>query len=89
MDLEVLMSNNQRQEQQEHPKEKLLIAYKKAVQEKNANQAIEILKQLDHYLSKTEAAELMKSASEMFHRKLQTLGVNSLLLLLKGNGMKL
>ena len=68
------MPNEQARLKREFHKRKLLEAWREAVQGKDADQALEILTELDPYLKPAEATKLKESASEMFHIKLRTLG---------------
>jgi hypothetical protein len=62
------------QHRQNH-KRRLLNEWNEAVQRKEIDRSIEILKLLDQYLSPSEAAALEESARGVFRAKLQNLGV--------------
>jgi hypothetical protein len=59
---------------QKHKKQ-LLAAWDQAVQRNDVDDSIDILKQLDQYLTPSEAAALEESARGVFRAKLQNLGV--------------
>jgi hypothetical protein len=63
---------NQRREQQ---KQKLLIEWNAAVDREEIDRAVEILTQLDEYLSRAEAQSLHDSARHVFKARLLNLGV--------------
>jgi len=62
------------QKQAEH-KKRLLASWEEAVQNGEVDRGIELLRQLDQYLSLSEAAALAESARGVFKAKLQNLGV--------------
>jgi hypothetical protein len=62
------------QHRQEH-KRRLLNEWNQAVQRKDIDHSIEVLKRLDQYLTPSEAAALEESARGVFRAKLQNLGV--------------
>lgn len=62
------------QYRQEH-KRRLLNEWNQAVQRKDIDRSIEVLKLLDQYLTPSEAAALEESARGVFRAKLQNLGV--------------
>ena len=62
------------QKQAEH-KKRLLASWEEAVQNGEVDRGIELLRQLDQYLSSSEAAALAESARGVFKAKLQNLGV--------------
>ena len=62
------MKKNQR-------KKELLKGWDYAVNNDDTNKSIEILKELDHYLTAQEAIALQEAASGIFKKKLQSLGV--------------
>ena len=53
----------------------LLASWDQAVQNGEVDRGIELLRQLDQYLSSSEAAALAESARGVFKAKLQNLGV--------------
>jgi len=62
-------------EQKDRQKRELLAEWDLAVREKNTDRSLEILKELDLYLSPNEALALRESASTVFKTKLHNLGV--------------
>ncbi|NIA07770.1 MAG: hypothetical protein GWP14_09105 [Actinobacteria bacterium] len=62
------------QRQAEH-KKRLLASWEEAVQNGEVDRGIELLRQLDQYLTSSEAAALAESARGVFKAKLQNLGV--------------
>ena len=62
------------QKQAEH-KKRLLASWEEAVQNDEVDRGIELLRQLDQYLTSSEAAALAESARGVFKAKLQNLGV--------------
>ncbi len=58
-----------------HRKRTLLEAYRDAVAKKDVERGVELLKELDRYLSPVEAAALEESARGVFRAKLHNLGV--------------
>ena len=62
------------QKQAEH-KKRLLASWEEAVQNGEVDRGIELLRQLDQYLTSSEAAALAESARGVFKAKLQNLGV--------------
>ncbi|RME38980.1 MAG: hypothetical protein D6788_06360 [Planctomycetota bacterium] len=60
---------------QEEHKQELKLAWAEAVERSDTDRAIEILRQLDQYLSPAEAQELRDSARTVFKEKLLQLGV--------------
>ena len=56
-------------------KAKLLAEWDEAVKKKDTDYSLEILKELDQYLTPTEALALQESASSVFRTKLHNLGV--------------
>lgn len=63
------------QEQKNHHKRKLLAEWDQAVKNKQTDRGLEILKELDMYLTPSEALALQESASSVFKTKLHNLGV--------------
>lgn len=63
------------QERKDRQKRELLAEWDLAVREKNTDQSLEILKELDLYLTPTEALALQESATTVFKTKLHNLGV--------------
>ncbi|HOK95749.1 MAG TPA: hypothetical protein PK052_09915 [Anaerohalosphaeraceae bacterium] len=63
------------QERKDRRKRELLADWDLAVRQKNTDQSIEILKELDLYLTPSEALALRESASTVFKTKLHNLGV--------------
>jgi uncharacterized membrane protein YfbV (UPF0208 family) len=63
------------QERKDLQKRELLAEWDLAVREKNTDRSLEILKELDFYLTPTEALALQESASTVFKTKLHNLGV--------------
>jgi len=72
------------QEKLEHAKlarkKELIQAWDRAIQEDNAERKVEILKELDGYLSANEAAAFEESAREAFRTKLHNMGIQFSLL---------
>jgi hypothetical protein len=66
---------NRLQERKDRQKRELLAAWDLAVREKNTDRSLEILKELDSYLTPNEALALRESASSVFRTKLHNLGV--------------
>jgi hypothetical protein len=62
-------------ERKDRQKRELLADWDLAVREKNTDRGLEILKELDLYLSPNEALALRESASTVFKSKLHNLGV--------------
>ncbi|MCE5186275.1 MAG: hypothetical protein LLF76_09145 [Planctomycetaceae bacterium] len=62
-------------ERKDRQKRELLAAWDLAVRDKNTDRSLEILKELDLYLTPTEAMALRESASSVFRTKLHNLGV--------------
>lgn len=62
-------------ERKDRQKRELLAAWDLAVREKNTDRSLEILKELDLYLTPNEALALRESASSVFRTKLHNLGV--------------
>ncbi len=63
------------QERKNQYKRKLLAEWDKAVKNKETDRSLEILKELDMYLTPAEALALQESASTVFKTKLHNLGV--------------
>ncbi len=63
------------QEKKNQYKRKLLAEWDKAVRNKETDRSLEILKELDMYLTPAEALALQESASSVFKTKLHNLGV--------------
>jgi len=63
------------QQRKDRQKRELLAAWDLAVREKNTDRSLEILKELDLYLTPNEALALRESASSVFRTKLHNLGV--------------
>jgi hypothetical protein len=63
------------QEKKNQYKRKLLSEWDKAVRNKETDRSLEILKELDMYLTPAEALALQESASSVFKTKLHNLGV--------------
>ena len=63
------------QERKDLQKRELLAAWDLAVREKNTDYGLEILKELDLYLTPAEALALQESAATVFKTKLHNLGV--------------
>lgn len=63
------------QEKKNQYKRKLLAEWDKAVKNKETDRGLEILKELDLYLTPAEALALQESASSVFKTKLHNLGV--------------
>lgn len=63
------------QEQKDRHKRQLLADWDLAVRNKETDRGLEILKELDLYLTPTEALALQESASSVFKTKLHNLGV--------------
>ncbi|HOK66063.1 MAG TPA: hypothetical protein PK054_04920 [Anaerohalosphaeraceae bacterium] len=63
------------QEKKNQYKRKLLAEWDKAVKNKETDRSLEILKELDMYLTPAEALALQESASTVFKTKLHNLGV--------------
>jgi hypothetical protein len=63
-------------ERKDRQKRELLAAWDLAVREKNTDRSLEILKELDLYLTPNEALALRESASSVFRTKLHNLGVD-------------
>jgi hypothetical protein len=61
-------------EKKEHRKEILLAAWDDAVQQHETDRSLEILKELDHYLTPNEGLALREAASDVFKEKLHSLG---------------
>jgi prepilin signal peptidase PulO-like enzyme (type II secretory pathway) len=61
-------------------KKELIQAWDRAIQEEDAERKVEILKELDGYLSPNEAAAFEESAREAFRTKLHNMGVQFSLL---------
>ncbi len=59
----------------EHPKQALLRSWDEAVRRSDVDNAIDILKELDEYLSPAEAESLQTAARDVFKEKLLQLGV--------------
>jgi hypothetical protein len=59
----------------EQHKQELKLAWDEAIRRNDTDQAIDILKGLDQYLSPAEAQELQDSARHVFKEKLLQLGV--------------
>ena len=66
---------NQLRERKDRQKRELLAEWDMAVREKNTDRGLEILKELDLYLTPNEALALRESASTVFKTKLHNLGV--------------
>ena len=62
-------------EKQAEHKKRLLASWEEAVQNGEVDRGIELLRQLDQYLTSSEAAALEESARGVFRAKLQNLGV--------------
>lgn len=62
-------------ERKDRQKRELLADWDLAVREKNTDRGLEILKELDLYLTPTEALALRESASTVFKTKLHNMGV--------------
>lgn len=62
-------------ERKDRQKRELLADWDLAVREKNTDRSLEILKELDLYLTPNEALALRESASSVFRTKLHNLGV--------------
>lgn len=62
-------------EKKQQRKKELLAAWDDAVQRKDTDRSLEILKQLDMYLSPNEALALREAAKDVFRTKLHNLGV--------------
>ncbi|MEN8127092.1 MAG: hypothetical protein ABFR90_04715 [Planctomycetota bacterium] len=62
-------------ERKDRQKRQLLAEWDTAVREKNTDRGLEILKELDLYLTPAEALALQESASTVFKTKLHNLGV--------------
>jgi outer membrane protein assembly factor BamD (BamD/ComL family) len=62
-------------ERKDRQKRELLAEWDLAVREKNTDRGLEILKELDLYLTANEALALRESASSVFKTKLHNLGV--------------
>jgi hypothetical protein len=62
-------------ERKDRQKRELLADWDLAVREKNPDRGLEILKELDTYLTPTEALARQESASTVFKTKLHNLGV--------------
>ena len=69
-----MAENTISQKQAEH-KKRLLASWEEAVQNGEVDRGIELLRQLDQYLTSSEAAALAESARGVFKAKLQNLGV--------------
>jgi hypothetical protein len=67
-------------EKKEERKKILLAAWEDAVQQHETDRSLEILKELDHYLTPNEALALRETASDVFKEKLHTLGARFSLL---------
>ena len=63
-------------ERKDRQKRELLAEWDLAVREKNTDRGLEILKELDLYLTPNEALALRESASTVFKTKLHNLGVD-------------
>ena len=63
------------QERKDRQKRELLADWDLAVREKNTDRSLEILKELDFYLTPSEALALQESAATVFKTKLHNLGV--------------
>jgi len=63
------------QRQKNKRKRELLAAWDNAVKRQQTDQSLEILKELDQYLTPTEGLALQESASSVFRTKLHNLGV--------------
>lgn len=68
------MATNLRQRKDKRKRE-LLAAWDNAVKRQETNRSLEILKELDQYLTPTEGLALQESASTVFRTKLHNLGV--------------
>jgi len=68
------MASNLRQRKDKRKRE-LLAAWDNAVKRQETNRSLEILKELDQYLTPTEGLALQESASTVFRTKLHNLGV--------------
>ncbi|MFC1764510.1 hypothetical protein ACFL6U_20890, partial [Planctomycetota bacterium] len=68
------MRQHLHQKREEHKKE-LLSAWDDAVQRQDTDQGLEILKELDHYLTPNEALALQEAAKDVLRTKLHNLGV--------------
>jgi ABC-type multidrug transport system fused ATPase/permease subunit len=68
------MAANLRQ-RKDRRKRELLAAWDNAVKRQETNRSLEILKELDQYLTPTEGLALQESASSVFRTKLHNLGV--------------
>ncbi|MFH1614215.1 MAG: hypothetical protein ABIG61_03910 [Planctomycetota bacterium] len=62
-------------EKKQQRKKELLAAWDDAVKRKETNHSLEILKELDLYLTPSEGLALQESASDVFRTKLHNLGV--------------
>jgi len=62
-------------EKKEHRKRELLAVWDEAVKREDTERSLIILKDLDTYLTPSEALALQEAASEVFKNKLHTLGV--------------
>ena len=63
------------QRQKARRKRELLASWDNAVKRQQTNESLEILKELDQYLTPTEGLALQESASSVFRTKLHNLGV--------------
>jgi len=59
----------------EEHKQELLLAWQEAVRRNDTDHAIDVLKELDQYLSRSEGQALQASARDVFKEKLLRLGV--------------
>ncbi len=66
---------NRLHERKDYQKRELLADWDLAVREKNTDRSLEILKELDLYLTPNEALALRESASTVFKTKLHNMGV--------------
>jgi hypothetical protein len=62
-------------ERKQERKRILLAAWDDAITNQETDRSLEILKELDSYLSRSEAAALQEAASDIFRTKLHTLGM--------------
>ena len=71
----IRMAEDTINEKQAQHKKRLLASWEEAVQNDEVDRGIELLRQLDQYLTSSEAAALAESARGVFRAKLQNLGV--------------
>jgi len=62
-------------DKKQHRKRELLAAWDEAIQRKETDQSLEILKELDLYLTPNEGLALQEAARDVFRTKLHNLGV--------------